>query len=57
MQSDLENRRGLQLLRESMQHTKAEKLELPLTAKLQQSANELSKETKLGRSEGKYYSH
>jgi hypothetical protein len=36
MQSELENRRELQLLRESMQHAKTERLELPLTAKLQQ---------------------
>jgi hypothetical protein len=38
MQSKLENRRELQLLRELMQHTEAEKLELPLTAKSQQGA-------------------
>jgi hypothetical protein len=37
MQSKLENRRELQSLRESMQRTKVEKLELPLTAKSQQS--------------------
>jgi hypothetical protein len=36
MRSELENRRELQSLRELMQHTEAEKLELPLTAKLQQ---------------------
>jgi hypothetical protein len=36
MRSELENRRELQSLRESMQHTKADKLELPLTAKSQQ---------------------
>jgi hypothetical protein len=35
MQSELENRRELQSLRESMQHTEVEKLKLPLTAKLQ----------------------
>jgi hypothetical protein len=35
MRSKLENRRELQSLRESMQHTEAEKLELPLTAKSQ----------------------
>jgi hypothetical protein len=35
MRSKLENRRELQSLRESMQCTEAEKLELPLTAKLQ----------------------
>jgi hypothetical protein len=36
MRSELENRRELQSLRESMQHTEAKKLELPLTAKSQQ---------------------
>jgi hypothetical protein len=36
MRSELENRRALQSLRELMQHTKVEKLELPLTAKSQQ---------------------
>jgi hypothetical protein len=35
MQSELENSRELQSLRESMQRAKVEKLELPLTAKLQ----------------------
>jgi hypothetical protein len=35
MRIELENRRELQSLRESMQHTKAEKLELLLTAKSQ----------------------
>jgi hypothetical protein len=35
MQSKLENRKELQSLRKSMQHAKAEKLELPLTAKFQ----------------------
>jgi hypothetical protein len=36
MRSKLENRRELQSLRESMQYSEAEKLELPLTAKSQQ---------------------
>jgi long-subunit acyl-CoA synthetase (AMP-forming) len=40
MRSELENRKELQLLRESMQCAKAEKLELTLTAKLQQHATQ-----------------
>jgi hypothetical protein len=36
MGSELENRKELQLLRESMQRAEAEKLENPLTAKSQQ---------------------
>jgi hypothetical protein len=36
MQTELDNRKELQLLRELMQGAKAEKLGLPLTAKLLQ---------------------
>jgi hypothetical protein len=39
MRSELENRRELQLLRESMQHSKVEKWELPLTAKSHHNPN------------------